>query len=51
MVLADDLGEGLRPQPVRQGPRGILLEMGGGEEIDHARDVGAAGGGVNWAAT
>jgi hypothetical protein len=32
MILADDIGERLRAQPVGQRMRGVVFEAGGGEQ-------------------
>ena len=39
MVLAHHLGQGLRPQPIRQRRRRLGLEPGGLEEVGHGDDV------------
>ena len=35
LILADDLGQRRRPQPVGQRARRVVLEPGGGEEVAH----------------
>ena len=42
MILPHDLGERLRAQAVGQGPRRVLLQSGGAEEIAHGPRIAAA---------
>ena len=37
VILADDLGQPFRPQPVGEGPRRPLLQAGGLEQIGHGQ--------------